>query len=489
LFAPGIKIWSNGLATKLDLYQSCDNFCRYCYAKEMRDMTLNRNGILQNQQVARVVDMKALITFFNKALRGEETSMPFVAWAIREKKFIELGTTGETFQRADNHFHLADTFLNLTSDLEIPLFINTKFNLLCTDDRYQKLLINHKAPILIQPTFTTTDDKLGKLYEPLAPLPSERLKLIRELSKYEHIKFAAYISPFMPGITDIDTEKFICDLVDVGIVGAHLRDFYIQGQTFQTPFWVEYRKKNSGALEPFPGGYHVKTSVKMEFIEKAQKIAVKRNPYFRIVGMKTKLFDLDTHYGKMVYDILPEKFKDGIVEFTIIPLLRAIKKHKDIPQLLYWDKIGYDKTKIKYPPLIRTNEGDINNLMDWGCNCNKSEVEMKIEGYDWINHGIWNGFEKHPSGFINEMEGIYPVKDNGEYVSIDGNWVYCYVPKGFERLLKSSAKQMALFTPTPSELENPYVDLNDTKDMYIPERPKDASDRWLTKEELLNELS
>jgi hypothetical protein len=127
--------------------------------------------------------------------------------------------------------------------------------------------------------------------------------------------------------------------------------------------------------------------------------------------------------------------------------------------------------------------------MDWGCNCNKSEVEMKIEGYDWINHGIWNGFEKHPSGFINEMEGIYPVKDNGEYVSIDGNWVYCYVPKGFERLLKSSAKQMALFTPTPSELENPYVDLNDTKDMYIPERPKDASDRWLTKEELLNELS
>jgi hypothetical protein len=455
----------------------------------MRDMTLSRNGILQNPKVARILDIKALINFINKSLRGEETSMPFVSWALRNKYFIELGTTGETFQEADKHFHLTDTFFNITSELGIPIFINTKFNLLCTDDKYVNMLINHKAPILIQPTFTTTDDKLGRLYEPLAPLPSARLKLIRELGKYSNIKFAAYISPFMPGVTDLDTEKFITDIVDAGIIGAHLRDFYIQGQTFNNLFWKKYKLENADSLEPFPGGYHVKSSVKVAFMEKAQAIAVKKNPLFRIVGMKTKMFDLETHYGKLVYDILPDSFKEGIVDFTIIPILRAIKKNRNTPQLLLWDNLGYDYNKIKLPPNIRTNEGDINNLMDWGCNCNKSEVEMIIKGDVWINHGLWNGFDKEPSGFIKEMEGVYPVKAKGEYLKVGDNWVYAYIPSSYEHLLRTNSEQLLLFTPDKKTLVQPYVDEKDTKSFLIAKRPKDTSDKWLTKEEILNELS
>ena len=484
LWAPGLKIWSNGIPLKLDLYQSCQNYCRYCYAKEMRDMTLNRNGIQQNPHVARLIDYKSLIRFVNKAHLGYDTVHPFMNWAIRNKYFIELGTTGETFQEADLEIKITESFLRLFSDLQIPLFINTKGNLICHNEKYQNLLINYKAPILLSWTLTTTDDKLGKFYEPLAPLPSERLRVAKELNKYPHIKSAVYISPFLPGVTNLDTEKFIHDIVDAKMVGGHLRDFYIQGQTFRNQFWQKYVQENQKDIESFPGGYHVKFSTRLAFLEKAQNIAMKKDPCFRIVGMKTKFFDLETHYGKLVYDVLDEPFKKGIVDFTSVPLLRKIREHKEEPQLLVWDKLGYKKDKINIPDFIRSNEGDINNLMDTNCNCNKSEVELRIAGYDWVTHGMWNGFDNRPSGFISTVEGIYPVKHKNEFTERNGNYLYAYLPPKYENLLKSETGQLVLFETKAQDLINPYLEYDIAKEFLTPERKGGTEDKWLKKEEV-----
>jgi len=478
LWAPGIKIWSNGIPLKLDLWQNCANFCRGCFSKEMRDMTLGRNGILQNPRVARTVSYKSLLNFFERALKGDDKVHPFMNWAIRNRYFIELGTTGETFQEADTELKITDSFLRLCSSLQIPLFINTKANLLCRDDNYKQLLINHNAPIIISLSLSTVDDKLGKLYEPLAPLPSERLKMVKELSIYSHIKFIVYISPFMPSVTNLDTEEYINKIIDSGIVGGHLRDFFLQGETFKSEFWKKYIQENGDSLEGFPGGKHVKHNIKAEFIEKATTIAIKRDPNFRIVGMKTKFLDVDVNYGKMVYDILDNSFKKGIVDFTIIPILRKIKERGEEPQLLIWDKIGYKKDKINYPEYIRSNEGDINNLMDNECNCNKSEVELRIPGYDWLRDGMWNGFNLKPSGFISRIEGIYPVKKHDRYFRDENdNYVYVYIPRKYEGILKSENK--GLFHEEKKDLKNPYIDNRDMKDFIISERIGGTEDKWI----------
>jgi hypothetical protein len=116
--------------------------------------------------------------------------------------------------------------------------------------------------------------------------------------------------------------------------------------------------------------------------------------------------------------------------------------------------------------------------MDTNCNCNKSEVELRIPGYEWLTDGIWNGFNNIPEGFISKMEGIYPVKKGTEFLKEDGNYLYAYIPKEQEGILKSENKQKLLFDISVKELNNPYVELKDVTDFIIPERLGGVEDKW-----------
>ena len=479
IFSPGIKMPSNGLPLKLDTHNSCNNNCLYCYARELRASTLGRVGVKQNIQIARLLDVVTLGRFFEKSYKYQNYNSPFMSWAIREKMFIELGTTGEVFQEADLFFRTTYNFFKLASEFEMPIFINTKMNLLCKSEEYRKLLINYKAPIIICLTLTTVDDKLGKLYEPLAPLPSERLRTIKELNQYDHIKTIVYISPFMPGVTDKEPEKYTKAMIDAGVIGAHLRDFYMQGKTFQNSFWQKYIKENSNSLQSFPGGYHATYKSRRNFFNEVHNIAKSMSSSFKIVGMKSKWFELNPYHGKMCYDILPDKFKDGITDFTAIPIMRKIRENKDVPQFLLWGKLGYKKELINLPDKIRTNEGGINNLMEGVCNCNTSDVIYEMDGYDWLVGSLWDGWkDKKPEGFFNGLDYIYPVKDGNRYLKENNNFVYAYLPKDSWNLIEDEGKGY-LFNPAPSKMKNPYVEYSKCKSFMVPERIGGTEDKFL----------
>jgi len=452
IFSPGIKMWSNGLPLKADTYQSCRNFCRYCYANELRASTLGRVGIKQNLGVARMLNLRQTATFFENAYKGKDEKTPFMNWAIRNKYFIELGTTGETFQEIDLDTRVSYNFFKLMSEYEMPIFVNTKFNLVCRTEEYKRLLIEHKAPIIICLTLTTVDDKLGKLYEPLSPLPSERLAAVKELSQYDHIKTVVYVSPFMPGVTDLDPETYINKCMDANIMSAHLRDFYMQGDRFQSKFWQDY---------------------------KAQEVATKRDPSFVIVGMKSKWFELNPHHGKMNYDILPSPFKEGVTDFTAIPIMRKIRENADKPQLLKWTEIGHKD--IKLPDLIRTNEGEINNLMEGLCNCNTSDLNYEMTGKDWMIGGLWNGYTgDKPDGFFSHLDYIFPVKRLQEYVKDnEGNYVYAYLPKKDWGLVRDEGQSFLFDPDTTTKMKNPTVQYADVKDFMVPTRESGIGDKWL----------
>jgi hypothetical protein len=364
------------------------------------------------------------------------------------------------------------------SEYQMPIFINTKLNLLCYNDEYKQLLINHKAPLIICLTLTTVDDKLGKLYEPLSPLPSERLRTIKELSQYEHIKTIVYISPFMPGVTDIDIETYTNKILDTGIISAHLRDFYMQGKRFNNSFWQKYIGANRKSLEPFFGGFHATYESKRNFYLKMQEIAKKRDPKFIIVGMKSKWFELNPHHGKMNYDILPESFKKGITDFTAIPIMRKIKENIDKPQLLKWREIGHKN--INLPERIRTNEGKINNLMEGLCNCNTSDMNYEMTGKDWLVGGLWNGYVGNkPNGFFSGLDYIFPVAHSGEFVKDEEeNYIYAYLPKKDWNLIKDEGQTFLTTPESSSEMKNPTVEFNIAKDFLVPTRKSGTEDKW-----------
>ena len=102
--------------------------------------------------------------------------------------------------------------------------------------------------------------------------------------------------------------------------------------------------------------------------------------------------------------------------------------------------------------------------------------------------GLWNGFEERPSGFISRMEGIFPVKKGKDYLKEDNEYIYAYLPKQYHNLLKTSSEQTLLFAPSLDELEYPYINYEDIKDAFIPERKRGTEDKWLSETEITNEL-
>lgn len=481
IFAPGIKIFSNGLPLKADTYQNCSNFCRYCYSHELRNATLGRNGVAQNLQVARLLDSKGLIRFVERSLQNKDGRTPFMCWALRNRYYIEIGTTGETFQECDMDFKVTYNFMKLMSLCKIPLFINTKLNLICKNDEYFKLLSEYQAPIIICLSLITENDKMGKLYDPLAPLPSERLKTIKELNKYSHIKTIVYISPFLPGVTNKNTREYVDALLNSGIIGGHLRNCFMQGKTFQNSFWSKYKGENNKSLESFPGGHHVKYEVMKEFLIEAQEYARKTNPNFTIVGMKSHWFDLDACHGKMDYNVLPSSFKDGIVDFTAIPIMNKIRENLDKPQLLLWSKIGYKKEKINLPNIIRTNESNTNNLTEGICNCNTADIDYEVSGYDWLKIGMWNGWnDGKPNGFISTVEYIFPVKKGDDFLKENNDYVFVYLPKKCQHLLRDNGQTILFQRKSFDKSNNLCINEKDTKGFFIPEREGGTKDKWQT---------
>ena len=477
MWAPATKIMHNGIPLKIDLYNSCQMHCRYCYAREFRAANLAKDGIKLNPLIATMLDIKYLAKFFEMASKGKDYKTPFMNWAIRNRYFIEVGTMGEIFQEDDKFFRTTYEAFRLLSDFRMPLFINTKLGLVCEDEKYFKLLVEYKAPIILCVSLIDYKDNSWKKYEVFSPPITKRLGVIKELSKYKHIKTIAYISPMMPNVTDINPEEFAKVLIKHGIISVHVRDFYLQGNTFNNTFWKKYIEENKDKLEPFPGGYHVKYKVKKEFMERFARVALRLNPNFGIVGMKKNWFDMMPYHGKMNYDILPERFKQGIVDFTIIPILRKIRERINEPQLLIWDNLGYKKDKINLPERVLSNEGKLNSLMEDLCNCNTSDLNYEIEGYDWIKGVMWDGWnDNKPGGILSKTKNIFPIKKDGEYVKDNNSFVYCYLPNKYINLVKAGSGQTFFGKPIGKDL---YVNYKDIEGFNIPERKGGTEDKWL----------
>jgi DNA repair photolyase len=115
----------------------------------------------------------------------------------------------DPYMPAEQTMQLTRKALEIVARNRFPVHIITKSNLVCRDiDLLSEISKTYTA---ISITITTSDDKLAKIIEPNAPLPSTRFEALRILSE-NNIYCGITLMPILPFIND--SEEQIEDLIN-----------------------------------------------------------------------------------------------------------------------------------------------------------------------------------------------------------------------------------------------------------------------------------
>ena len=154
----------------LNPYGGCEHGCIYCYApghthSDLRDW--------------RVVRVKRNIA---DRLSRE---LPFA------EGIIGIGTVTDPYQAAERRFRLTRSCLEILAERDREIHIHTKSDLVLRD---VDILSGMKGVVGI--TVTTVDDRVSKMTEPGAPLPSQRLRALEGLVD-AGVRAYALVAPVM----------------------------------------------------------------------------------------------------------------------------------------------------------------------------------------------------------------------------------------------------------------------------------------------------
>ena len=166
----------------LNPYGGCEHGCIYCYAPGHTHSDLD---------TWRVVRVKRNIV---ERLSRE---LPYVDGTIG------IGTVTDPYQAAEGRFRLTRGCLEVLSEKCRKIHIHTKSDLILRDAD-----ILSGMDCIVGITVTSTDDRISKITEPGAPLPSNRLRAIESLID-SGIRTYALVAPVMSSL-----EGREADLVD-----------------------------------------------------------------------------------------------------------------------------------------------------------------------------------------------------------------------------------------------------------------------------------
>lgn len=114
---------------------------------------------------------------------GSVGETPALKKAAAQRIWLRLGTRSENFLPAERTHKAALEALKVVQDIDYPLIINTKSDLLLEDPYWKQLSeMNHKN-LAVQVSITHCDDEMGKKLEPGAPKSSRRFKVLEMLNK------------------------------------------------------------------------------------------------------------------------------------------------------------------------------------------------------------------------------------------------------------------------------------------------------------------
>ena len=128
---------------------------------------------------------------------------------------MRLGIQFEDFTYREAKEGISLELLNYLGDIEYPLMINTKSDVVGRD-KYVKALAKNRSAVHM--TVISSNSDLLKLIEPGAPSYEKRLQAIKNLTS-AGIRVVARIEPFIVFVTDEkkDVEKYIRDMKKAGV--------------------------------------------------------------------------------------------------------------------------------------------------------------------------------------------------------------------------------------------------------------------------------
>ena len=161
-------------------YVGCEHACEYCYARA--DKYLHTDS---PEDFSRVIKVKRnAAELLRKELNRVEKGVLVTA----------------DYQPAEKRFGLSRKMLEVVRDLEFPVHVVEKSDLVLKDLDVLKE-IHERAWACVSFSFSTVDEKVSRIFEPVAPSPERRLKAMKEVAD-AGIVTGANLMPVLPFITD-----------------------------------------------------------------------------------------------------------------------------------------------------------------------------------------------------------------------------------------------------------------------------------------------
>jgi len=221
----------------INLYRGCFHNCIYCDGRDDkyrvegdfgRDITIKENAL----------------ELLEKELNPARKRRPFA------NGFMTIcGGVSDAYQPLEKKYRFTQRILELLYKYEHPVHILTKSSLVEKDIELLRKINNRKKAV-VSFSFSTVDDKLGKLLEPGASLPSKRLEAIKKI-KESGIVTGMYLMPVVPYITDSyeQLENSVVKATDAGV------DFIVFGgmtlkEGKQEDYFLKFLQNNFPEILP-----------------------------------------------------------------------------------------------------------------------------------------------------------------------------------------------------------------------------------------------
>lgn len=180
-----------GTDYNMNIYKGCCHGCIYCDSRS---------------ECYRIEE-------FDK-VRAKENALSIIRDELRRKVktgVVATGSMSDPYNPYEKELQLTRRALELLEAFGFGVSIATKSTLITRDIDILKGIAEY-SPVICKITVTSTDDEISKKIEPGAPVSSERLKAIKQLSD-AGIYVGILFMPMLPFITD--TEENILGMVQL----------------------------------------------------------------------------------------------------------------------------------------------------------------------------------------------------------------------------------------------------------------------------------
>jgi len=166
-------------------YTGCTHACVYCYAKFMKRFTGHK------EPWGTFLDAKVNATELLKNQLNKKKK-PF-------NNRVFLSSVTDPYNPSEKKYKITRNILKILLEHQVPVSILTKSDLVIRDLD----LFNKFDDCSIGLSMMSTSAEISRQFEPRAPVPEKRIEALNKL-KINGIYTYAFISPYLPGISDIE---------------------------------------------------------------------------------------------------------------------------------------------------------------------------------------------------------------------------------------------------------------------------------------------